>query len=62
MCFDNLSLNAVSCQTADSTDSVHISIEPELKDLKTTFSKSSTKMHWNGATLENPQKKKIIFF
>ncbi len=34
--FDNLSLNAASCQTADSTDSVYISIESELKDIKTT--------------------------
>ena len=36
--FDKLSLNAASCQTADSTDSLRISIEPELKDLKTTYS------------------------
>ena len=36
--FDKLSLNAASCQTADSTDSVRISIEPELKYLKTTTS------------------------
>ena len=32
--FDNLSLNAASCQTSDSTDYVCISMEPELKDLK----------------------------
>ena len=35
--FDKVSLNAVSCQTADSTVSVCISKEPELKDLKTTL-------------------------
>ena len=58
--FNKLSLNAASYQTADSTDSVRIPIEPKLKDLKTSFSYSSTKMHWNGTTLENPQKK--IFF
>ena len=36
--FDKLSLNAASCQTADSTDYVCISIELELKDLNTTSS------------------------
>ena len=36
--FNKLSLNADCCQTADSTDSVCISIEPGLKDLKTTSS------------------------
>ena len=36
--FDKLSLNAASCQTAVSTIFVHTSIEPELKDLKTTSS------------------------
>ena len=35
--FDKLSLNAASCQTADSTVSVLIPVEPELKDLKATF-------------------------
>ena len=59
--FDKFSLNAASYQTADSTDSVRIPIEPELKDLKTTFSHSSNKKHWNGTTLENPQRR-IIFF
>ena len=34
--FDQVSLNAVSCQTADSTVSVCTSKEPELKSLKTT--------------------------
>ncbi len=32
--FDKLSLNAASCQTADSTVSVHTSLEPALKGLK----------------------------
>ena len=36
--FDKVSLNAASCQTADSTDSVLIPVEPELKYLKTTSS------------------------
>ena len=36
--FDKLSLNAASCQTADSLDYIRISIERELKDLKTTCS------------------------
>ncbi len=40
--FDKLSLNTSSCQTADSTDSIRISIETELKYLKTTYSYSST--------------------
>ena len=35
-CFDKVSLNAASCQTADSTVSVRTSKEPELKGLKTT--------------------------
>ena len=34
--FDKVSLNAASCQTADSTVSVRTSKEPELKGLKTT--------------------------
>ncbi len=35
--FDKVSLNAASCQTADSTVSVCTSIEPEMKDLKTAW-------------------------
>ena len=41
--FDKLSLNAARSQTADSTDSVRISIEPQLKDLKTNSSWLSIK-------------------
>ena len=35
--FDKLSLNAASCQNADTTIFVRTSIELELKDLKATF-------------------------
>ena len=34
--FDKLSLNAASCQTVESKESIHKSIESKLKDLKTT--------------------------
>ena len=34
--FDKVSLNAASCQTAESTESVHTLKEPEMKGLKTT--------------------------
>ena len=34
-CSDQLYFNAASCQTADSTEPVRTSIEPELKNLKT---------------------------
>ena len=34
VCFDKVSLNAASCQTADSTVYVCTSKEPELKGLK----------------------------
>ena len=33
-CFDNLFLNAASCETADSTESARATIESELRDLK----------------------------
>ncbi len=36
-CFYQLSLNADSFKTADSTESVFTSIKPELKDLKTAL-------------------------
>ncbi len=48
-----LFLNAASCQTTDSTDSVRILIESELKDIKTTSSESSTK---NAMELRNIKK------
>ncbi len=36
-CFDKVSLNADSFQTAESTVSVYTSKEPELKGLKTCY-------------------------
>ena len=55
--FDKLSLNAASCQTADNTIFVCLSIEPELKDLNQLRLNEVLKMHRNCATLENAQKK-----
>ena len=38
VCFDKVSLNAASCQTADSmTVSIHTSKEPEVKGRKTNY-------------------------
>ena len=60
--FDNLSLNAASCQTADCTGSVYISIESKLKDLKQFFHNQVLKMHWNCAILENAQFLKYFLY
>ncbi len=57
--FDNLSLNAASCQTTDRTIFVFLSIEPELKDLKITSSLTCTK---NQLELRNITKMRKKYF
>ncbi len=44
-CFDKLLLDAGSCQTTDTTESVCALIESELKDLKSIYYQISTKIY-----------------
>ena len=55
-CFEKLSLNVASCQTANSTESVRTAIEPELEDLKPFSHNQILKVHMNCKILQNAQK------
>ena len=48
-----LTLNAASSQTSDSTVSVHISLELELKDLKETRNSQELSIHRKGTAHQN---------